>query len=308
MESPTPSRAKVMLVLDKSGSMAIDSWDHDQNPNTATVTRWSVLRNVLGAVLPAHDDALELGAQLYPSKAAVSDYSSAACPVAAPEVPVDSHNAASLLAAIPVANDVSMKGGQPTATALRNATDELLAQGSSSPRYVVLVADSAANCMVGAPDTTSLFEDYDVDVIDAALDAYAAGIPTFVIGVNASDFPAGNTKDGTPDGVAASDTLAELAAAGGTDFINASTQTELQSAYTTFLAATKYCGYALDSAPPNPDQVIVTLGGVEIPLRNSCDEGSGWTFAEGNSVIEFCGAACDDFLARAPAQAYEACE
>ncbi|MBL9106990.1 MAG: hypothetical protein JNL82_39175 [Myxococcales bacterium] len=54
--------------------------------------------------------------------------------------------------------------------------------------------------------------------------------------------------------------------------------------------------------------MIVTLGGVEIPFRNSCNEGSGWTFAEGTAVIEFCGAACDDFLARAPAQAYEACE
>ncbi|MBL9106989.1 MAG: VWA domain-containing protein [Myxococcales bacterium] len=240
MESPTPSRARVMLVLDKSGSMGVDSWDHDQNANTATVTRWSVLRNVLGAVLPAHDDALELGAQLYPSKAATSDYSSAACPVAAPEVPVDSHNAASVLAAIPVANDVTIKGGQPTATALRSATDELLAQGGSSPRYIVLVADGAANCMAGAPDTTSLFEDYDTDAIDAALDAYAAGIPTFVLGVNASVFPAGNVKDGNPDGVAASDTLAELADAGGTDYVNAYTQTELQSAYDGFLEASRY--------------------------------------------------------------------
>ena len=35
---PTPS--DLLLVLDKSGSMSMEKWDHDDNPNTPTVTRW----------------------------------------------------------------------------------------------------------------------------------------------------------------------------------------------------------------------------------------------------------------------------
>ena len=54
----------VMLVLDKSGSMISNSWDHDNNNNTADVTRWNSLVSVVDLIVNQFGDQFEFGAQL----------------------------------------------------------------------------------------------------------------------------------------------------------------------------------------------------------------------------------------------------
>ena len=56
-----------MLVLDKSGSMSQNSWDHDANAMTADITRWNSLHQVVQFLLANFDDKINFGVKLFPS-------------------------------------------------------------------------------------------------------------------------------------------------------------------------------------------------------------------------------------------------
>ena len=93
---PTPS--DVLLVLDKSGSMSMQKWDHDDNPQTPTVTRWNSLHGVVESVVTKFNKTVNFGVKLYPKIDAGSYEDVGACIVnPGVEVEIAPLNAAKVL-------------------------------------------------------------------------------------------------------------------------------------------------------------------------------------------------------------------
>jgi hypothetical protein len=303
----TPS---VMLVLDKSGSMVADPggfWDHDNDPNTPAITRWNSLYTVVDLIVNNFNGSMNLGAVLFPSKAATSSYSEAACVVsAAPEVPIGPMNAATILGAIPGAltDATMMKGGTPATKGLKLAINELVAAPNDQPKFMIFVTDGAANCQENAPDTTTLFEVYDDKVATTVADALAMGIKTYVVGIDISQEVSGAAKDGNPDNTNTYEKLNLVADAGGVPrpgdekFYNTTNQNELQAALDMISMQILSCTIDLNPLPKYPKNVEVSpYGNVQVM---DCMTEDGWHYLpqvnpDDPLQVELCGKACSDF-------------
>jgi hypothetical protein len=317
----TPS---VMLVLDKSGSMVADPggfWDHDQDPNTPTITRWNSLYSVVDLIVNNFNNSMNLGAVLFPAKTATSSYSEAACVVGgAPDVPIAGMNAAKILGAIPGAltDATVMKGGTPATKGLKVAITELEGAPAEQPKFMIFVTDGAANCQEDAPDTTTLFEMYDDNVATTVAAAAAMGIKTYVVGIDISQVVSGAAKDGNPDNTNTYEKLNLVAEAGGVPrpgdekFFNTTNQDELQSALQMISMQILSCVIELDPTPFYPDNVevngfregqpVADPKQPKVPITD-CANQDGWMYLpkidpndpDELTRIELCGQVCSDF-------------
>ncbi|MEZ4450720.1 MAG: vWA domain-containing protein [Nannocystaceae bacterium] len=299
----------VMLVLDKSGSMVINSWDGDGDPQTPETTRWYSLVNVVEFVVASFDGSMNLGMTLFPSTKAKGEYTAVACLVdAAPTVAVEADNGASILASMPPAEATSeaIAGGTPTRAGMIAAITHLEGLADELEDYIILVTDGAANCSLEATDDGERFEVYDEALDGLVADAYGAGIRTFVVGVDIADELSPTQPDGNPDATNTFERLNALALAGGVPkdgdptehFYNAKNQVELQAALEKIVMTVLPCELELDPPPVFPDHVEVKVsdhdygkGGV-----TECAGEDGWMYATPeHDRIVLCGSACSTF-------------
>ncbi|MEM6294682.1 MAG: vWA domain-containing protein [Myxococcota bacterium] len=279
----------VMLVLDKSGSM-MTTWDHDRDGATAEVTRWSSLHGVVENLVTDFDDALHLGAVLFPA-ADVPDVSGAeACRMATgPDAPASAAGGASLLAALPSADATAIYGGTPASEGLRIATDHLVSIADGRPQAIVLITDGAANCGDGLTGAER-FTVYDAEVPFVAADAFATGVPVYVVGIDIEDdlleIPVANPWE----------RLSEVADAGGVPreggvpFYDVFDEGELDDALST-IASDVGCTLTLPEALDDLSRLELAIDGVAVPAVDSCDGGEGWML-DGEDV-RLCAASCE---------------
>lgn len=321
----------VMLVLDKSGSMVNNSWDHDANAATPVETRWATLHRVVTFVLTNFEAGIDFGAQLFPSTGAcpnglLSCYNEGACVVnATPEVDVTGSSLAPIIAAIPVASadDSDVQGGTPAADGIRSAVTALKmttpAEGINPA--IIFITDGAANCGTGkvCPDDINncdLLETYDDDLPVVVGDAFTMdNIATYVIGIDIQNADLGAALgDGTP---AANPyvKLNEVAVAGGVpqagadSFFNATNEAELQAALELIVGTVATCSIDLTVAPNMPpdssqvsgDLVVFNIGGMDVPgpltiSEADCEAGTedGWIWVTEGVEVLFCGTYCDE--------------
>ncbi len=285
----------VMLVLDKSRSMILNSWDDDDDPATPEVTRWHSLHNTVEGLAFSYDAGMRLGLTLFPSTAASSTYEGACLVASTPELATDIDNAAALLAAIPSANATNLYGATPAAAGLSTALAHLESLDDGRPAAMILVTDGAANCDTSLPGN-GRFDDYDENLPAVVADAWErAGIPTYVVGIDIqelSEYPF----------TAPRDKLDEVASLGGVPqpgevgFFDAADADGLTAALDT-IAASVSCGVSLGEAPSGPDQLVIRVDGQFVDQLDSCDDGDGWVFAnDALTRVELCHAACDTLL------------
>jgi hypothetical protein len=254
--------------------------------------------------------SMNMGMVLFPSKTAKADYSEIACVVnATPEVPVGPSNAANIIAAIPsaTADKTVIQGGTPATKGIKTAVAELEKAPADQPKFMILVTDGAANCQENAPDTTTLFEQYDAALATTIAEAAAAGIKTYVVGIDISQEVSPVKKEGNPDGVNTYEKLNEVATAGGVPrpgdekFFNTTNQEELQAALEMISMQILSCTIDLSPAPVYLDYVEVSVqekyGKVQV---TDCATEDGWQYVpQGDPAdpvrIELCGKACSDF-------------
>jgi hypothetical protein len=315
----------VVLVLDKSGSMIQNTWDHDLNPQTAQVTRWKSLHTVVSQVVNNFDEQFEFGAQLYPSMSATNEYNQNACLVdSPPEVLVEPNNAINVLLGIPTGNSLNIRGGTPTSAGMISAIDHLLAIDDGDPAVIILVTDGAANCRTDANSQFDRFETYDPNLLGIVADAYNdLAIPTYVVGIDISDQVTlvtgqnDHPPDGEPDGISTFAKLDELAVAGGkplggqADFYQTQNELELQDAIQAIVDDAASCTLLLDPLPPFPDLVEVEMDGQAVPQVNDCASEDGWVFTNPNgpySSLELCGSFCEQAAGAEDLQALYYCD
>lgn len=285
----------VVLVLDKSRSMVLNSWDDDGDAQTPDVTRWYSLHGTVDAIAGQYEAGMHLGLTLFPSNDATSELDEACLVNGEPEVGVGLDNAAAVLAAIPDADSMELYGATPAAAGISTALAHLEALDDGRPAAMILVTDGAANCdpELGNPHT---FAEYDENLPLVVEDAWErAGIPTYVVGIDIvedSQYPFTNPRE----------KLDEVAHLGGVPqdgevgFFDASNAQGLMTALDA-IASSVSCGVELGKAPSGPDQLVVTVAGETLEQLASCDEGEGWIYtSEDLTHIELCNASCDAML------------
>ena len=320
---PEYTPPNVMLVVDASGSMVANSWDHDLDPNTPDVTRWNSLHGVVTTVMDQFGTAMLAGIQRFPSADACPDatqqssncYNSDSCIVGTePEAGVGFDSGAAILSAIPGPNadNVAIVGGTPATKGINSAVGHLLTQGGSNPNYILFITDGAANCTPGL-QVPPLIEDYDETLPTTVESAYMdESITTFVVGIDIVDELVGVGIDGSPE-ANPFERLNDVAVAGGAPknggmdvekFFNSTNQDELLTELSTIIDTITECVIDLETTmegPPNSDQVeYVTfeVDGVMIdgPLSaEDCATMDGWMWSVEYTEVTFCGIYCDQF-------------
>ncbi|MCX4240619.1 vWA domain-containing protein [Paraliomyxa miuraensis] len=299
-----PSR--VMLVLDKSGSMAANSWDHDGDPTTGEIPRWTSLHATVDVVTSSFGGSIEFGALLYPSIGATSSYDANACWVAdSPEILPAPDNAAAIMDALPGPwqTDV-IQGGTPSAAAVTVALQTLRDGDDGGRQAILFITDGEANCRADAEVGPELFEIYDHSLHTVVEDAWSdEGIPTYVVGIAIRDQMLPNTVDGSPDGINPHEQLQLLAQQGGrpradgpTQYYAANDQVELENALAEIAAEQFDCTVAIEPVPEHPDYVQFELGGERIEQVQDCADGDGWRWTSADGPydrIQLCGGACE---------------
>jgi hypothetical protein len=300
--------ANMVLVLDKSGSMVSNTWDHDGVPETPPITRWRSLHGVVEQVVSSYNGSLNLGVVLFPGKAATKTYDEGACWMSdAVDVAVAEQNGEAVLTALPPANatEMTLAGGTPATRGIELAFDHVSTLVDGLPQYIVLVTDGAANCRADAASQHERFESYDPQLLPLVEAALAAGVPTFVVGIDIKDELSPDLTDGSPNSINTYQELNTLAVAGGRPkadpserFYNANDQTQLSAALTEIAGAVVSCVISLAPAPTFPSFVELNIGGVDFGkgMVSDCDAEDGWRYVDDSfTVVELCGQACSLF-------------
>ncbi len=283
--------ASVLLVIDKSGSMADQPTGFDSN-------KWDALKTALGAALPGLSAEVNLGLALYPyslDQAIDLNCMSGCCDVpagsAVVNVPIEA-SATGVPKVLAALDQTSPGGGTPTAAALAGALEYYTVGDGAAltgNRYVLLATDGGPNCNLqntcdGEHCTTNLdgvcmetnccngagelcLDDQNVIAqINALKDA---GIQTFVVGIPGTETYASYLDTfaiagGVPDPNAPPSYYA-VAAQGGVQAL-----TDTFTAITTHLV--RECAVALTQEPPNTELVNVAIDCELVPFA----DGSGW--------------------------------
>ncbi len=294
------ARPNVMLLLDKSGSMVNNAWDHDGDDSTDAVNRWTSLHDVTSSMLDTYGDTVNFGAVLFPALDSEvpdnADYDTtfnAACKMAdEAEVAVAEGTRDAILAAMP-GRDAEFEGATPTREAVLNGLNHLESVEATGPRALVLVTDGAANCVYDTDN--NIGGAYDTELEGTVRSAFEDnGIPTYVVGIDiGADHPV--------EGRNLQDDLNAVAKAGGVardgdeQFYNVADQETLAAALNE-IARRVECTIALDEAPEDPDAVDVEIDGALMPQVSSCADGNGWRYvADDHTSIELCNDACVSF-------------
>ena len=272
----TPIPPSVLFVLDKSGSMSMEQWDHDDNPQTPNVTRWFSLHGVVQSIVTKFNKTVEFGVKLYPKIDAGSYIDKGACIVnPGVEVEIAPMNANGVLAGIPTA-DFQVLGGTPIEAGLKEAFAYLQALDPSKQRFALMVAD-------GEISKTCPGEVYK-EALGAVTTAHAMGISTYVVGIDVDP--------------SISEQLGSLAQAGGKPnpanvfgFYETTSQIQLQAAVQQIVDDTLSCIIDVDPEPSEPELFEVWIGKDQVPAAADC-KGDGWTWTKPHIQIELCGASC----------------
>lgn len=298
-----PLPPKVALVIDKSGSMISNKWDHDANPNTPTVTRWFSLHGVVTFILDGFQAKLDLGLVLFPSKSATQTYNAMACVVNAnPEVGCATNNKTPIINAMPPANSNTIAGGTPASSGMITALNHLKTFDPKFNRSVILVTDGAANCKMDAATDKERFEVYDMALHTIVDNAFKNDkIPTYVVGIDIAMTNTGVAQDGNPDNIVPFQKLNEVAVLGGKPkndpaekFYQANNQIELQAALELIANDALSCVVSLDEPPVFPDNTKVFIGNDQVPPVKDCAMEDGWVYiGDPPTAIELCGSWCD---------------
>lgn len=280
---------QVMLVLDKSGSMASNTWDHDRDGGTPEVTRWASLHQVVENVTTDFDTRMDMGAVLFPAIGAPNQSNALACLMGdGPDATLSATGGEAVLAALPSADSTNIYGGTPATAGVRMAAEHLQDAKSEQPQAIVLITDGAANCAEDASGS-GLFLQYDSTLPLAAAEAFAAGIPVYVVGIDIEDevldLPVANPWE----------RLSEVADYGGVPregdvpFYDVFDEVELDAALAS-IAEEVSCSVPV---PEHFDaaRVELTIDGTPVSAADTCDDGEGW-IVDGPNQLRLCADTC----------------
>jgi hypothetical protein len=256
----------LLVVLDRSGSMI----DPPITFPPVFDSKWDLMRDALVSVTTMKDQNIRFGMLEFPS----DDNCSAD---AVPEVAIalGTHPAFSSYFA-----SRSPNGNTPAFIGLADAQAYFgTIPVNPAGRYVLFATDGLPNCSGGDPNTASSTE-----TVAAVTALKTAGIKTFVLGFGTFGLNTGVLNDAADAGGEAKTGL--------THFYEANNATDLAAALQAISGGiiVPSCKFALQSAPPNPGDVTVTVNGMVVPQNSSHTDG--WDYYPDAMTITFFGSYC----------------
>jgi len=257
----------LLVVLDRSGSMT----DLPAVFPPVFESKWDLMKDALTSITTMKDQAIKFG---------LMDFSS------------DGNCGVSTTPNIDIALGTSpaFTGYYATRTPSGN-TPSHLALGAaltyfqsipinSAGRYVLFATDGLPNCKNGDPNSTAYPE-----TVAAVQALHDAGIPVYVLGL---------------DSFIDQTVLNDAAVAGGealpglTKYYSATDPTSLAAALQTISGGivVPSCTFQLQSAPPDPNNVTVTVDGTVVPRSPSHTDG--WDYYPDAMTITFFGSTCSE--------------
>lgn len=271
-----------MFVLDRSGSMG--------QPFAGPRTRWQVLASGLSSALPSVDQAIAIGALLFPGNTINSSCAVTATVNLTPAL----GNVGAMLSLV---SGSPPGGATPTADALDVAARSLLAvRAATGARAMVLATDGSPNCNSALDPRTCACTDArtcrrseqcldDARTVQRIASYTAAGLPTYVIGIQ---------NPGETQNNAVLDAMAEAGGrpkSGAHHFYAATSEAELDAALVAVRDQLGACTYLTSSVPSAEGTIVVAIDGVLVPYDPS--GANGWRWANrANGEIVFGGPAC----------------
>ena len=260
----------LLIVLDRSGSMS------DPPPVFPPVfdTKWNIMKNALNTIATMKDQNIKFGLLEFPSDQNCSADAN-------PEVAI------ALGAHTPMATYFAGRspgGNTPAHVALTSALSYYQTIPTNpAGRYVLFATDGVPNCLGGDPNVAS-----DQATVQAVQALYNAGIPTYVLGFGTFGLPTGVLNDAAQAG--------GKPKPGVTKFYEATNQAELDQALMAIAGGiiVPSCSFQLQSAPPDPNNVTVTINGTPVPRSPS--HGNGWDYSPNAMTITFFGTYCQQIM------------
>ncbi len=262
----------VMFVLDKSGSMTSNSWNHDNDPNTPNITRWATLHQVVSMIVNQYESQVKFGAKLYPTNTGCGTSANM-------EVPLALNNAAAIIAGIPPeSTSISNTALTPPQQGVETTRNYLNQVVPDEPRAMLVVMDGQVHSSCGTQQgfINALSSIYNND-----------GIPVYMVGIDISGALVNAMNDYAEAG--------GVPKQGNEKFYNSSNGIELQQAMEDIIESVLSCSVTLNPEPAFPDLTKVILGGMELSQVTDCDTEDGWVWETQYSEIRLCGAACAEF-------------
>jgi hypothetical protein len=258
----------VLIVLDKSGSMANDF--NDMNNCNGAMCKWPTMVSALNQVVMQTQASVNWGLKFFPTTTGCNVNNGV-------QVPIAANNATAIANAL--APPTGPGGNTPTRAGVNNAVTFLQGQTSQNPKYILLATDGQPNCLNNNAGTTD-----DQGAINAVGAAFAAGIPVFVVGV-------GNVTASmnTLNSMAMMGGRAQPADAMGRVYFPADNPAQLVSQLMTISGQITSCTFQLASVPPVPDNILVKGDGQVIPKDNT----NGWSYGPGMMSVVLNGTFCD---------------
>jgi hypothetical protein len=281
-----PVPPDILIVQDKSGSMANNDSDKGCTGGCGTSSKWSQVSAALTTVVTSTDTNINWGLKFF------SD--DGTCGASAdPVVTVGAGNGSAVSMAI---SKASPGGNTPTRDAITTGAAYMATLTDTNPKYLLLATDGLPNCPVGCAGMTGKLpstctntdnpsEDMAAEMAVSA--AVAQGFKVFVIGI-------GNVST-------AQATLNQLAVNGGvpqtggtTSYYAATDPTALENALNAIVGQVASCTISLASAPAGFNNVAISADtAAGTPIEIPQDPTNGWSYGPGMQSVNLNGTSCD---------------
>ncbi|HVU51129.1 MAG TPA: vWA domain-containing protein [Polyangia bacterium] len=262
----------LLIVLDKSGSMANDLNDMKCARGAACETKWADTTAAINMVVGQTDMTIRWGLKYFANNGTCGVTPGAA-------VPIGANNGAAIMASIAMTNPGS---STPTRLAVQSGADYLMTVMDPNPKYILLATDGEPNCAPGQANDA----DDSAGAVAAVMAAATAGIPVFVVGV-------GNVAPA----IATLNMLADAGGrpqAGATHYYPVGSTADLVKVLGTIGDMIASCSFGLGQAPPVPNNVgVYGNGEASMKIPRDTTHMNGWDYGAGMTSIVLYGAACD---------------
>jgi hypothetical protein len=276
----------ILVLLDRSASMARDSQDKDIPTGSTTPSKWSQIVPALVDVITTVGGDVSWGFKTFPEDGAQCAQATLTTTI---DVPIAPGNGAAIAAK--ASSTQPLGNGTPTGGVFDVATSYLASVMDDHRKFILFATDGQPSCSgtVGALSYNGGGSTAAVSAATTAITgAAAAGYPTFVVGVA--------TK------AADTQTLDAWALAGGepradpnpiaNKFYLGSTKDDLVAAFTAITNVAQTCVFNFTKVPPVPSKIAVKVSGVKAPADPTHTDGWDYTDAS-NTAVEVFGSWCD---------------
>jgi hypothetical protein len=283
----TPEPPDILIVQDRSLSMTDNAMDKacdggtiQGNGNCGATSKWAQVIGALNPVVAQTQTTVNWGLMW------LGDEATTCGAATTPAVPITPGQSYPLIQAALAGVQFTGMPGTPTAAVMTNALTYMQGLTDSNPKYLLLATDGEPNCAKGSANVGTAD---DLGAENAVAAAYAAGFPTFVVGIATSTDPAATTA------------LNTMAVNGGEPQTGAATQyyavtdtAGLVAVLQKILAATLPCTIPLNGVSGMLDNVAVSAqdsSGNTIEIMQ--DPTNGWSYTDQTkTAIVLNGSAC----------------